>query len=195
MARKSCLASELRPHFRSASRSGHRNDVSPWVRTALQRLRHVSKGLALDIPSGRGRHSRYLIDLGFRVVAADLDHRALLEAASQSPSADRLLLVRLNALRPLPFPHETFDLVVVIHPHSLDVLAAAKASLRGGGHLILETFGAHGENWRDLPRPHQTADELLAGFEVLACKESRVAKAPDCVTVKGIFRKPESFGT
>ena len=169
--------------------------ASPWVRTALRRLSHASKGLALDLPSGRGRHSRYLIDLGFRVVAADLDHRALLEAASRSAAADRLLLVRLNALRPLPFKNETFDLVVVIHPHSLDVLAAAKASLRGGGHLILETFGAHGENWRDLPRPHQTAEELLAGFEVLACKESRVAKAADRVTVKGIFRKPESFGT
>jgi len=148
--------------------------ASPWVRTALRRLSHASKGLALDLPSGRGRHSRYLIDLGFRVVAADLDHRALLEAASRSAAADRLLLVRLNAL---------------------DVLAAAKASLRGGGHLILETFGAHGENWRDLPRPHQTAEELLAGFEVLACKESRVPKVHDRVTVKGIFRKPESFGT
>ena len=169
--------------------------ASPWVRTALRRLSHASKGLALDLPSGRGRHSRYLIDLGFRVVAADLDHRALLQAASQPASADRPLLVRLNALRPLPFKNETFDLVVVIHPHSLDVLAAAKASLRRGGHLILETFGAHGENWRDLPRPHQTAEELLAGFEVLACQESRVTKAPARVTVKGIFRKPENFGT
>jgi SAM-dependent methyltransferase len=128
-------------------------------------------------------------------VAADLEHRALLEAASRSASADRLLRVCLNALRPLPFPHETFDLVVVIHPHSVDVLAEAKASLRGGGYLILETFGAHGENWRDLPRPQQIAEELLAGFEVLACKESRVTKASDRVTVKGIFRKPESFRT
>jgi SAM-dependent methyltransferase len=167
----------------------HRNDVSPWLRTALHRLGSFAPGVALDIPCGRGRHSRYLVDLGFTVIAADLDQKAL-EAASVSPCSERLLPVRLNALRPLPFSHETFDLAVVIHPHSLDVLDAVKASLRGGGHLILETFGAQGENWRDLPRPRQVADELLAGFGVLVCKESRVAKAPTCVTVKGIFRKP-----
>jgi hypothetical protein len=75
----------------------------------------------------------------------------------------------------------------------MDVLAAAKGSLRGGGHLILETFGAQGENWRGLPRPHQVGDELLAGFEVIVCKESPVAKVGTRVTVKGVFRKPESF--
>lgn len=122
---------------------------------------------------------------------SDLDLQAL-EAASRSLSADRLLPVRLDALRPLPFPPETFDLAVVIHPHSLGVLAPTKASLRGGGCLILETFGAQGENWRGLPRPHQITDELLADFEVLVCKESRAVKAPSCVTVKGIFRKPEN---
>src|ERR1700733_15314479 len=114
--------SRRRPYAGSPPR--HPRDVSPWLRTALQRLSHLARGVALDIPCGRGRHSPLLIELGFTVVAADLDQHAL-EQVSTSLSADRLLVVRLNALAPLPFPPETFDLAVVIHPHSLAVLSSA----------------------------------------------------------------------
>jgi SAM-dependent methyltransferase len=166
-----------------------RNETSPWVRTALRRLRDVQPGIALDIPCGRGRHCPLLMEHGFAVIAADLDEAALLEAISRTSSTGAFLAVRLDALGSLPFGNETFDLMLVIHPHSLDLLASAKASLRVGGHLILETFGAQGKNWRDLPRPYQVSYELLPEFEVLSCKESPVAKAPDFVTVKGLFRK------
>jgi SAM-dependent methyltransferase len=185
-----------RPDLGRASRSlrvpTHRRDISEtslWVRKALGRLGDSLPGVALDIPSGRGRHTRLLLELGFMVVAADLDRESLLETMSCSSSIDALLAVQLDAGRPLPFAPDTFDLVVVIHPHSLDVLAGAQISLRVGGHLILETFGAHGENWRLLPRANQVTEELLLGFDVLVCKESPVAKAPSFVTVKGIFRK------
>jgi SAM-dependent methyltransferase len=171
------------------SQYGHRSETSRWVRAALRQLSDVPPGIALDIPSGGGRHSRLLIEHGYIVVAADLDREALRETAARSMPADAFLVVRLDALRPLPFAPDAFDLVVVIHPHSLDVLTAAKTSLRVGGHLIFETFGSQGNNWKWLPRPHQVTDQLLAGFEVLICKESPVKKAPNFVTVKGIFRK------
>jgi hypothetical protein len=117
-----------------------------------------------------------------RRLAADAKLRPLFDEQSDHPYL-------LDMLKQLPFAAETFDLLVVIHPHSVDVLPAATSSLRVGGHVIFETFGAHGENWRWLPKRHQVTDALLAGFEVLVCKESPVAKSPDFVTVKGIFRK------
>jgi SAM-dependent methyltransferase len=188
---KRSLRTALRRVSRSTgvpSRFGSRGEKSPWVRAALRRLRDTPPGIALDIPSGRGRHSQLLTELGYIVVAADLDIKALRETSARSRN-DAVLPVRLDALKPLPFADETFDLLVVIHPHLLDVLPAAKSSLRVGGYVIFETFGAHGENWRWLPKRHQVSDVLLAGFEVLVCKESPVAKSPDFFTVKGVFRK------
>src|SRR5208337_5231099 len=99
MARKWCSKSKLRHVFRSGAirgEQGDRKETSPWVRAALRQLSHISPGIALDIPSGRGRHSRLLIELGFRVVAADLDRKAILDAASQSLPTDSLLWVQLD---------------------------------------------------------------------------------------------------
>jgi hypothetical protein len=92
-------------------------------------------------------------------------------------------------MRALPLAPESVDLLMVIHPHSLEVLSGALKCLRVGGYLIYETFGAQGENWRLLPKPRQIPDEMLAGFDALACKETRVDKAPSSVTSKGLFRK------
>jgi SAM-dependent methyltransferase len=169
--------------------TSRRSGLSPWVRSSLRRLNLLPGLLALDIPCGRGRHSRLLIERGFRVIGADLDIAALRVAASDPHAGDGFIAVQLDAMRPLPLAPEKIDLLMVIHPHSLEVLSGALTYLRVGGYLIYETFGAQGENWRLLPRPRQIPDEMLAGFDALACEETQVDKAPNFVTSKGLFQK------
>jgi SAM-dependent methyltransferase len=192
MQRKKGLKPDLRLGTHSVagiSLNSRRSGLSPWVRSSLRRLVSLPAGLALDIPCGRGRHSRLLLDLGFRVIGADLDLEALRAAIFDSQAGDEFVAVQLDAMRPLPFGPEAVDLLMVIHPHSLEVLSGALKYLRVGGYLIYETFGAQGENWRILPKPRQIPDEILAGFDALACKETRVGKAPRFVTSKGLFQK------
>jgi SAM-dependent methyltransferase len=192
MQRRKALKGDLRRGTHSVAGitlTLHRSGLSPWVRSSLRRLISLPSGVALDIPCGRGRHSRLLIELGFRVIGADLDIEALRAAVPDPQFVGRFVAVQLDATRPLPVAPESIDLLMVIHPHSLEVLPGALKCLRIGGYLIYETFGAQGENWRLLPKPRQIPDEILVGFDALACKETRVDKAPNFVTSKGLFQK------
>ena len=192
MQRRKALKGDLRRGTHSVvgiTLASHRSGLSPWVRSSLRRLISLPPGVALDIPCGRGRHSRLLIELGFRVIGADLDIESLRAAVCDPKFVGRFVAVQLDAMRPLPVAPESIDLLMVIHPHSLEVLSGALKCLRVGGYLIYETFGAQGENWRLLPKSRQIPDEILSGFDALACKETRVDKARSFVTSKGLFQK------
>src|SRR5713101_1292539 len=132
----------LRPNLRRASRSEAslgpnrpHTDASPWVRSALHKLGPLPTGVALDIPCGRGRHTRMLAELGFLVVAADLDEQALRETMANAPPKGAIIPVRLDAQRPLPFRPCSIDLLLIVHAHSLEVLSRSLGCLRPGGYL------------------------------------------------------------
>jgi SAM-dependent methyltransferase len=165
--------------------------TSAYFRTCVEQLGNRGK-FALDVPSGPGRHALYLAKLGWLVVAADIDHQSLRRlqiAQAGSPAARLVYLVQLDATRQLPFHPKSFDLAVVIHALSLDVLVQAKAMVRHGGHIIFETFGAQGGNWQALPRPLQVTEIVSDGFEALIYEERLVKRRPTVVTVRGLFRR------
>lgn len=161
-----------------------RPSVSSFVERSLRRI-DLTKGLALDIPCGRGRHTAALGRMGIEVVAADLDFHTL-HTSDVSVGA---MLVQLDANRSLPFSPGTFDLAIVVHPQSLGLLATVPQILGTGGHLILETFAAHGGNRCALPRPREVSDRLSFDFEVIEYVERRVRGEPPAVTVKALLRK------
>jgi hypothetical protein len=133
-----------------------------------------------------------LAKLGWWVVAADIDGESLRQlqlAQARLHPAQPVSLVILDATRELPFRRESFDVVVVIHALSLDVLVRAKETVRSGGHLVFETFGAQGGNWLALPRPHQVAEVVADGFETLIYREKPVRGRPEAVTVRALFRR------
>ena len=99
------------------------------------------------------------------------------------------MLVQLDADRNLPFLPGTFDLALVIHPLTLSLLASVPQTLRRGGYLVLETFGAQGRNWRALPRPREVSDRLSSDFEIIQYIERNVHLDPPSVTVKAMLRK------
>jgi hypothetical protein len=84
----------------------------------------------------------------------------------------------------LPFEPRQFSLVVVVHfvPHSLRAFAETVAP---GGHLYVETFGGHGENWRELPTSGTFREALGSDFSVSFYKEKQLGKlAQDAVSVR-----------
>ena len=124
--------------------------------------------------------------MGIQVIAADLNITVL---HSKDNIHARAMRVQLDADKGLPFLTGVFDLAIVVHPQTLNLLETVAPTLRSGGHLILETFGAHGENWRTLPRRQEVLKRLSVDFDPVTYLEKTVPRAPDAVTVKGVFRK------
>jgi SAM-dependent methyltransferase len=105
--------------------------------------------LVLDLACGPGRHPAQLAARGARVVGFDLS-MPLLSRARHRPGAQSVGFVR-GEMRRLPFPAETFDLVVNLFTSfgyfSNDsqhqrVLDAAARVLRSGGAFVLDYLHA-----------------------------------------------------
>jgi 2-polyprenyl-3-methyl-5-hydroxy-6-metoxy-1,4-benzoquinol methylase len=144
--------------------------------------------VALDIPCGRGRHAELLAEHDMLVIAADLDEPCVRKLARVCTRAlTNVAAVRLDANRALPFRSKAFNLVVIVHAPTLTVLTHALPTVCSGGHIIFETFGAQGENWRGLPRPHEVAEIVATDFNSLLYRERPVSGQSNAVTVKGLF--------
>jgi SAM-dependent methyltransferase len=155
-------------------------------------LRGLPVGIALDVACGTGRHTRYLAELGHRVVGVDSAQAMLDRAAGNVPAAG---LSRADLHR-LPIPDDVVDVVVcaLALTHVPD-LAAALAELvrvlRPGGHLVIsDSRGLFGYVGTPVPvrtgdgeagvLPHWnrlTSDYLAAalplGLQVRRCVEPR----------------------
>lgn len=141
--------------------------------------------MALDLPSGTGRHIALLHTAGYEVVAADLDVRLLRLVPHTAPGALRVVL---DATKALPLAPGSFDLVVSIHPVVVSFLAEVPELLRPGGHLVFETFGAQGKNSQELPRAGDIASAVVPLMPIL-CLEKPTRGMPDRVTVKALFQR------
>jgi SAM-dependent methyltransferase len=150
---------------------------SSFVSRCLEGMLRPFSGLALDIPSGRGRHSIELASAGFHVVSADIDVAALRDAATASNGSD-VNLVQVDAQRAIPFRSAAFSLVIVVDYVHRGLLSEVARVLAPGGYLIYQTFGSHGENWRELPQRGETLPELGIDFEIVNASE-RTAGRPE----------------
>ncbi len=167
--------------------------ISPYTRSCLPRIRKNHALDVLDIPSGFGRHSLFLAGLGHRVVSVDVDEKRLVHAAviwdHEQRTSGTLAHVVADARHDLPFPADAFDLVLVVHYVSDRIIEAVCPLIRRGGLLLYETFGAQGDNWKDLPLAGATASRLR-DFEILDLRERPVQRsACVAVTVKMLARK------
>jgi len=141
---------------------------SPWVERFAALV--PARGTVLDLACGRGRHTRYLLDLGYRVVATDIDVSGVMDLACRK---DAEIIEADLETGTWPFGERHFDGIVVTNylyrPH-LPLLAK---SLAPGGVLIFDTF-ARGNELYGHPR---NPDFLLAPNELLD------AFAPDLAVV------------
>jgi SAM-dependent methyltransferase len=111
------------------------SDSSAWVMRWIDSIQ--ARGTTLDLACGAGRHTRLLLDRGFRVVALDLNIAQMSELRGQ-PDVELMQADIENG--PWPFSASKFDGIIVTNYLHRPLFPHLLASLRPGGILIYETF-------------------------------------------------------
>lgn len=106
--------------------------VSPWLARHAPRLRAASS--VLDLACGNGRHTRYLVSLGHRLTAVDIDL-----AGVRGLRGARLLQHDLEGDR-WPFQAGEFGGIVVTNYLHRPLFPVLADSLAPGGLLLIDTF-------------------------------------------------------
>jgi SAM-dependent methyltransferase len=163
-------------------------NLSAYVQRCVPRL-GAKTGSALDLACGAGRHSNYLARCGYKTIAADLDIKRLARFDWQGDGGSGIHRLRVDATKPLPFRTGSFDLVVIVHFVCPGLIAGVTPILRSGGHLLIETYAGHGENWRTLPAPGEYRDELGSRFEILDYYERPVGPTKAEAAVVRLFAR------
>lgn len=111
----------------------------------------------LDLACGNGRHSRYLKELGHRMVLVDIDVSSLGDLRN---TKDVEIIEADLETGDWPFHERRFEGIVVTNYLHRPLLPHLVESLAGDGVLIYETFGAGQQR---LGRPRNPAFLLDAG--------------------------------
>jgi len=133
---------------------------SPWVERWAPLITH---GTVLDVACGRGRHARYFLARGLKVVAIDRELQDI-------PGA-RFIRADLEDGSPWPLAGERFEGIVVTNYLHRPLLATLGESLAEGGVLIYETFMLGHERYG---RPSNPAFLLRPGELLQAFRGLRV---------------------
>ena len=130
---------------------------------------------ALDLACGGGRHSLFLAEEGFNVDAVDISTVAL-EALRSQADPDRINLIEADLDTFMP-ETEAYDLIVKTNFLDRDLIQRAKAALKPGGIMVVETYMADEGNEKPDSNPEflLQKEELLSlfgeGFSILEYKE------------------------
>jgi SAM-dependent methyltransferase len=134
-------------------------EPSPWVRRFADLI--PKGGVVLDVACGGGRHSRYLLSLGYRVVLVDRDITAVADLAADEHV--EMIACDLEDGRPWPLDERVFDGVLVTNYLFRPIMKHLVRAVAPGGALIYETF-ADGNQAFGHPR---NPDFLLQSEELL----------------------------
>ena len=135
-------------------------------------------GRVLDLACGRGRHTRHLASMGYRVEAVDRDPAALAELAGLEGIAARQADLEGG---PWPYYTEVFDAVVVVNYLFRPLLPQVLKVIDQGGVLIYETFMVGNEQFGPptnpayLLRPHELLELVRGRMSVAAFEQGEVS--------------------
>lgn len=153
--------------------TNHQHAPSPWVRRFAPLIRPA--GYVLDLAAGAGRHTRLLLDMGFRVAAVDRNIEPLQPLAGPHCTVVEIDLEN-GAARPLGAGYDGIVVTNYLHRPLFPVLAEALAP---NGLLIYETFASGNERFGRpsnpdfLLRPGELL-EAFGGLTVIAFEQGEV---------------------
>ena len=147
--------------------TNHEHAPSAWVRRFAPLI--PQGGHVLDLAAGAGRHTRLLLDMGFRVMAVDRNVDALRALAGARCAVRELDLesgVPGNALGALSGGYDGIVVTNYLHRPLFPVLVQ---TLAPGGVVIYETFAAGNERFGRPSNPDflLRPGELLQAFAAL----------------------------
>jgi SAM-dependent methyltransferase len=144
------------------------------------------EGSIIDAPCGYGRNAVELAARGCTVIAIDKDLQKLstldrlkasyiAEHASTDGSAGEILTTCADLTNEgWPVGRSSVSAIVCVHFVMIDLIPSFIASLRHGGYLYVETFGGHGQNFRELPKAGQLRELLSRYVEFQYYRERKV---------------------
>jgi His-Xaa-Ser system radical SAM maturase HxsC len=158
----------------------------------LKYISHILKmkdSPVLDVPCGFGRHSFLLASLGFEVICADIDQKALdyiSEYQKKSDFARALTILKTDLKKDKwRFEKKSIGTIINVHYYQYNLLDKFIVSLMSGGFLYLETPSGHGGNYIDLPTENSIQFKLEPYFKILYYKERKTGPSElNRVTVK-----------
>lgn len=141
------------------------NDLSdtPYIDKFLEKL--PSKAKILDVGSGPGQFTKYMMDKGFEVVGIDFSKEMVATAKKMVSEGD----FRYMDMRSLDLRKETFDAVLaaysLIHipsEHILETLRGFNRVLRPGGYI--EIIAQKGEADKVIDEPFLPSEKMFFNF-------------------------------
>ncbi|WP_417840904.1 class I SAM-dependent methyltransferase [Terasakiella sp.] len=133
--------------------------VSPWIDRFSSCV--PSDDVVLDLACGKGRHGRFFLDHGHKVLFVDQNVDGLSDLSTVE--AAEILQCDLEDGRDWPFEHEQFAAIVVTNYLYRPHLPFLAPTLKQGGVLLYETFALGNEKFG---RP-RNPDFLLHPNELL----------------------------
>jgi len=135
--------------------------VVEWT-TRLARER-LTRGRALEVAMGRGRHTLALARAGWRAFGVDIREGAVREGVSAAAADGFAVLGWCADLTAHPLPRARFDLIVVTRYLQRDLFLSIREAVVPGGFVVYETFTTA---QRALGRGPRSADHLLEPGEL-----------------------------
>ena len=145
---------------------GGAGEPSPWMARFAPLV--PKGGTVLDVACGSGRHTRFFLELGHRVVAIDRDVSGLADVAG-NPEVE-ILQVDLEDGRPFPLSGRRFEGVIVARYLHRPMLPDLVEAVAPGGVLIYETFARGHERLGSPTNP----DYLLEPGELFEAVRGRL---------------------
>ena len=149
---------------------------SAWVTRFLPLI--ARGGRVLDLAAGEGRHTRLLLDLGFRVTAADRKVAELQAQFAATPQC-QIVAVDLENGEPWRLGGGYDGIVVSLYLHR-PLFATLADALAPGGVLIYETFMRGNERFGRptnpdfLLKPNKLFAVFSAALSVIAFEQGEV---------------------
>ncbi len=169
--------------------------VSPWILRFAEWVRAGSE--VLDLACGAGRHTRFFLERGCRVLAVDRDVSALADLRG-NPHLEALEF-DLEHGPNHPLAGRQFDAVIVANYLHRPLLADLVGAVAPAGLLLYETFAAGNERFGRprnpdfLLRPGELLDAVRGRLRVLAYEDLEV-REPHPAAVQRIAARREDPG-